>query len=258
MRLSLNYNRIGRVALVCGLAAAAVGVADATQRRFVFTYEATTHPPGDVEYEQWVTYKTSKASDRRFDRFDFRHELEFGLTDRLQLGLYLSDWRSQRGDGVDDGVEWRNVGVEVIRNLADPVTEPLGFALYGELKIGDELLELEGKLIVQKNIGKWVLAYNATIEAEWEGPDFGQDKGKFEQTFGASYQLSPRLLAGFELLHEVEYDDWSVWSDHAVYLGPNVSWRTQGWWITVTPLLQVTDLADEPDVQARLIFGFDF
>ena len=53
MRLSLNYNRIGRAALVCGVAAAAVGVAGASQRRFVFTYEATTHPPGDVEYEQW-------------------------------------------------------------------------------------------------------------------------------------------------------------------------------------------------------------
>ena len=75
---------------------------------------------------------------------------------------------------------------------------------------------------------------------------------------GASYQFTPRLFAGFEALHEVEYEDWSQWSDHAVYFGPNFSYRAKRWWVTITPLLQVTDLDDEPDIQTRLIFGFDF
>lgn len=232
--------------------------APAGERRFTYSYEATTHPVGSVEYEQWVTWKTHKHDDPGFDRIEFRHELEFGITENLQLGLYLSDWRIQNGRSVDDGVEWRNAAVEFIYNLTDPVTEPIGSALYGEFKFGDELLELEAKIILQKNFGKWVFAWNGTIEAEWEGEHFDEDNGVFEQTLGASYQFSPSLLVGFEALHEIEYEDWSQWGDHAVYLGPNMSYRAQDWWITVTPLFQVTDVDSESDFQLRLIFGFDF
>ena len=231
---------------------------EADERRFTFVYEATTLPVGQLEYEQWVTWKTDKDVDGEFDRIDFRHELEFGLTDNLQLAVYLSDWRVQRGDSVDSGAEWRNVAVETIFALTDPVTDPLGSALYGEIKLGDEVIALEGKIILQKNIGKWVFAWNGTIEAEWEGSDFSEDKGEFQQTLGGSYQFTPKLLVGFELLHEVEYDDWSEWRDHVVYLGPNVSHRTGDWWITATPMIQVTDVDSEPNFQFRLIFGFTF
>lgn len=232
---------------------------DAGERRFTYVYESTTLPKGAVEYEQWMTWKTDKDSDPKFDRLDFRHEFEFGLTDKLQLGLYLADWRYEDGRSVaNDRATYRDTAIELIYNLADPVDDGFGFAIYGEVKIGDELFELEGKLIVQKNIGKWVLAWNGTIEAEWEGSNYSEDKGEFGQTLGASYQFSPKLTAGFELLHEVEYDDWSEWKDHVVYLGPNVSVRTPGWWMTITPLFQVTDIDSEPNFQARFIFGFDF
>src|SRR5687768_446888 len=88
---------------VVGVALATTGQAKAGERRFTYVYEATTMTPGHLEYEQWLTWKTHSDNDPEFDRFDFRHELEFGLTDRLQLGLYLSDWRIQDGEGVDDG-----------------------------------------------------------------------------------------------------------------------------------------------------------
>ncbi len=253
-------SRRGPTPLLLGLALLATAISDqsthAGGRRFTFVYEATTMPAGEVEYEQWITWKTDKEAEPGFNRIDFRHELEFGVTDNLQLALYVSDWRYQDGD--NGGAQWRDVAVEVIYSLLDPVADPIGLALYGELKVGDEFLELEGKLILQKEFGKWVLAWNGIVEAEWEGPDLAEDKGKFEQTFGASYQLSPRLLTGFELLHEVEYDDWSDWGDHAFYLGPNLSYHTGRWWTTITPLLQVTDVASEPDFQLRLIFGIDF
>ena len=240
------------------MATAAGPSALAGERPFTFVYEATTMPAGHAEYEQWITFKTHKDADPDFDRIDFRHELEFGVTDRLQVALYLSDWRYQDGDSVGTGAEWRDAAVEIIYNLTDPVTEPFGLALYGELKLGDELVEIEGKLIVQKNIGKWVFAWNGTIEAEWEGPDLAEDKGKFEQTFGGSYQFSPKFLGGFELLHEIEYEDWSDWGEPVLYLGPNFSYPAGQWWTTITALTQVTDVDAEPDFQLRLIFGFDF
>lgn len=233
-------------------------VATAGGRRFTFVYEAGTMPQGEVEYEQWITWKTDKDSDSDFDRIDFRHEIEIGITDRFQLAFYLSDWRYENGASVDDGAEWRNAAIEVIYNLADPATESFGLALYGEIKLGDEKVELEGKIIVQKNIGKWVFAYNATVEAEWEGSDFSEDKGEFQQTLGGNYQFSPKIFAGFELLHEIEYDDWDTWGDHILYAGPNVSYHSDQWWVTLTPLVQITDVEDEANFLLRLIFGIDF
>ncbi|MHC4948603.1 MAG: DUF6662 family protein [Planctomycetota bacterium] len=231
----------------------------ATNRRFTYVYEATTMPVGEVEYEQWITWKTDKDIDSRFDRVDIRHEIEFALTDDLQLALYLSDWRYQDGRSVsDNGAEWRNAAVEVIWGLVDPVTEPLGVALYGEVKWGDELFVLESKLLLQKNYGKWIAAWNGTFEAEWEGSSLDEDKGELEQSLGLSYQLEPSLTVGVELLHEIEYDDWSEWGDHVVYAGPNISYRNVNWWITVTPLVQLTDVESEPNFQTRVLFGFDF
>ncbi len=139
-RLILAVIVVGGVA-VCGSARA-------DDRRFTYVYEATIMAPGEVEYEQWVTWKTAKDSDGSFDRFEFRHELEFGLTDTLQLGIYLSVWRYQDGRSVErDGATWRDAAVELIHQLSDPVEDVIGSALYGELKFGDELFELEAKII---------------------------------------------------------------------------------------------------------------
>ena len=249
----------GLILATCATTGLICTATHAGERRFTYVYEANTQPKGAVEFEQWVTLKTNKDTDAKFDRLDFRHELEFGLTDRLQLGLYLADWRYEDGRSVaDDGATYRDTAIELIYKLRDPVDDGFGLAIYGEVKLGDELFELEGKLIVQKNLGKWVFAWNGIIEAEWEGSNYSRDKGEFGQTLGASYQFSPKLTAGIELLHEVEYDDWSQWQDHVVYLGPNVSVRTPGWWMTITPMFQVTDIDSEPNFQARFIFGFDF
>ncbi len=241
-----------------GVGAIVTGRVDAAERRFTYTYEATTHKKGEWELEQWTTWKTAKETNRDFDRFDFRTELEYGVTDKFQLGFYLSDWRYEENspDNIRGG-DWRNVGVEGILNLTDPTTEPLGLALYGEVKLGDALFELEGKFIAQKNFGKSVLAYNAIIEAEWEGGHYQDDNGELQQTLGFSYQFSPRFLAGMELLHEVGIPDWRGASGKGVlYVGPNFSYRTETWWATLTPLFQVSDVEDEPDFQMRLIVGF--
>lgn len=233
--------------------------AHAGMRKFTHVYEVTTNPKGSVEYEQWVSWKTSKREDSKFDRLDFRHELELGLTDKLQLGIYLVDWRYQDGRSVsNDRVEYRDTAFELIYNLTNPVKDPLGLALYGEAKIGDQLAVLEAKILLQKDFGPWTVAYNAVVEAEWEGSHYEEDIGVFEQTFGVSYQIVPKFLIGGELVHEVEFEDWEETGDHVVYVGPNFSYRAEKWWVTVTPLFQATELEGEADFFTRLIFGIDF
>ncbi len=235
------------------------GPALAGDRKFAYSYQATTSAVGEVEYEQWVTWKTHKEADSDFDRFDFRHEIELGLTERLMMGIYLADWRYQDGKSVsNDRAEYRDTAVELIYNLSNPATDPIGLALYGEVKLGDELFELEGKIIAQKDIGPWTLVYNITIAAEWEGNEYADDKGEFKQSAGVSYQVSPKFLVGVEFLHEIEFDDWEHTGESVVYFGPNMSYRAEKWFITLAPLVQMTNVDAEADFQTRMIFGLHF
>ena len=229
----------------------------ADNRPFTFVYEATTTPKGMIEYEQTMTWQARRGSPGNVDLWEFRHEIEFGITDRFQLGLYLSNWEISRAAGNTDA-RWQSVSLEAICNLTNPTTDWLGSALYGEVTAGDRVVELEGKLILQKNLGRWLVAYNATIEAEWEGSGLRERTGVFEQSLGVSYEISPRWSVGAELLHEVEFEDWRKAGDHALYLGPNASHRFKRGFVTTTVLFQATGIRAEPDVQTRLIFGIEF
>ncbi len=236
-----------RLFVVLALACVCALPAQANNRRFTYVYESTTAAPGTVELETWVTWKEH--------RFDFRHEIEFGLTDRLQLALYVADWSYFTRD---DRARFHDAAVEVMYNLTNPETSALGSAIYGEIKVGDELVELEGKVILQRNLGRFMLAYNATLEGEWEGHNYEERNGEFQQTAGLSYQVSPRFFVGGELLHEVGFPEWERRGDNVVYAGPNLSVRAGNWWLTATALAQLTGVEDETDFQVRTIAGYSF
>jgi hypothetical protein len=128
-----------------------------------------------------------------------RHEIEYGVTDRLQAALYLADWEandSRAGGDKGSHVAFQDTAVELIYRLSNPVTDILGSALYGEFKVGPKHIELEGRIILQENFGPIVLAYNAILEAEWESEDVGvynERKGVFEQTFESAESCFTKL-----------------------------------------------------------------
>jgi hypothetical protein len=228
-------------------------------RRFTYVYEVTTSPPGDIEIENWVTWKTRTPDDHSFREVDFRHELEFGITDKLQAAIYLADWNYQDGNSVENpGSAYTGSALELIYNFTNPVADPIGFSVYEEIQVGYRRCESESKLLAQKNFGRWVVAYNATLEAEWEGENLEERAGEFQQSLGVSYEITPRLLFGAECLHEVGFPDWSTAGRGKFSAGPNVSVRAGKYWGTLTALAQVTQAGDEPDLQLRAIFGFSF
>lgn len=231
----------------------------AGSRRFTYVYEVTTSPPGEVEFENWVSWKTRKPDDRGFNQVDFRHEIEWGVTERLQAAIYVADWTYRRGMSPGErGFTLSGSALELIYNLTNPVSDPIGLALYQEFKGGYHLFESESKLLVQKNFGPFVAAYNATLEAEWEGEGLEERGGEFQQSLGLSYEVNARLFFGAELLHEVGFPDWSETEDGKFFAGPNVSVRSANWWATATALAQLTRDGGEPDLQVRTIFGFSF
>jgi len=244
---------------ILGLGAilALASTVEAGSRRFTYSYETTTMPKGAMELETWVTWKTNKASDPDFERFDFRHEFEYGLTDRLQLAFYFLDWRHEKSSDESGHSSFQDVAVEAIYNLTDPNTTPFGSALYGEIKGSDEFLELEGKLLFQKNLGSWMFVYNVGGEIEWED-DYRNDEAELAQSAGVSYQINPSFAVGTEILHEIAVPDVDTIGDSGVFLGPNISWRKDRFSMAMTGLWQLTSLEDEPDFQLRTIFSIDF
>ncbi len=239
-----------------GLACAAVFLlgtsANAGERKFSYSYEAQRYVPGSVELENWVTWKT----DDGFDRFDFRHELEFGITERFQLGLYLVDWRWQEQNGVSDA-SYQDTAIEGIYNFLNPNEDPFGLSLYGEVAVGDDLLEVESKVLLQKNMGPVTLVYNFIIESEWEEDGLSEVKGEIGNTLGLSYAITPGFGVGIEALHETEITDWKDAEDAAIYIGPNITGSYGPAWLTVAGLWEATDTG-EPDFQLRAITGWHF
>jgi hypothetical protein len=217
-------------------------------RHFTFLYEAPTSPPSSVELENTITWGHSS----NLDDVVFREELEVGITERLQLGIYPLDWSRS-----DDRFQYNGGAVELIYNLSNPVIDPVGISLYQEIVAGRRHFESESKLIAQKNFGRWILDYNATLEAEWDGQGLEERNGELQQALGASYEISPRLSVGLEFLHEFVFPNWSDRVTN-VFVGPNVSYRRHEWFVTVTALAQATDTIDEPDFQLRTIFGIGF
>jgi len=220
-------------------------------RHFTFLYEAPTSPPGSFEIENYATTRFNDG----FTDANFRHEIEIGITGHFQASIYLANWdytrsRENRGGHYDSS------SLELIYNLTNPVADPIGISLYQEISGGPRLLESETKLIAQKNFGPLILAYNLTLEAEWEDEGLRQHNGEIQQAVGASYEVSLRISVGAEMLHEIILPQWhSSEAENNFFLGPNVSYRGNGWFATVTALAQTTRSEGEPDYQVRLIFG---
>lgn len=250
-----RYLRTSALALLTlGLTAITAG---AHERRFSYSYETTGMPKGTWEYEQWFTWKSYDDK----DRFDFRHEFEYGLTDTLTLDIYLADWRYEDVEDEGSEADYKRSGFALRQMLTDPNKSVLGSALYGEVLVGDEELVLEGKLLLQKNFGPLIVVYNLIIEAEWEGEDLGdldESVGVWENTVGLSYQVTPSFFIGVEALHEIEFEEWSEAGDHVFYAGPNISFRKGNFFATVAGLFQASDVEGEADTQVRVIAGFTF
>ena len=249
-------------------------VVSANERRFAYTYETSTLPPGVREIELWNTYRTDKGFFYR--RLDQRVEYEFGITNNLMSALYLNNsWKLQDSNGgADSGNAMASSEVSISSEwkykLMDRVADPIGFALYGEATLGLNEVELEGKILFDKQIDNFLFAFNGVIEHEWETElELGETEIEkelvFEFNFGATYFISNSFSVGVEARNHNEVKD-GTWEHSALFLGPALSYSTEEWWATLTVLPQITAfkgatkgnlvLDEHEKMEARLLFSF--
>ena len=126
--------------LFCAALSASTLIAHADERFFTYVYESEVLPKGKWEFEQWLTYRKGYPDgDRNFSQhiWDFREEIEYGLTDRLSVAGYLNFRNDQfvaRTEGFQDTSEFsfKGVSVEFKYQLLNPNKQPVGLALYFE------------------------------------------------------------------------------------------------------------------------------
>ena len=248
--------RMVTFSLLCVALFSSTNVA-ASSRKIPWLYEPRTMSVGEVEYEQWVTLKTNKESDSKYREVRFRHEIEWGVTDTFQMAVYFADWRYKK-TATEEHTYFRDVAIEGIYQLQAPNPDQLGVALYGEVKYGSEFLELETKILLEAEFDQVNFIYNFTLEAEWEGPDLEEDKGKIINAIAITYQPKPSFTLGLQAILESPIPDWDHFSDEVLSIVPSISCQSGSWWCSISPVFQVTNVDSAPDLQVRFLFGIDF
>jgi hypothetical protein len=197
----LGLGALGGVAAVVWPTAAA-----ANPMPLPFTYVYSTLPKGEAEVEQYADLTPIKAptvaggNDAVYLASQFQTEFEYGITDRLELGLYFAFQPALAG--IQAGyqpplTEGTGAKQRLRYRIAEEGELPVDVALYGEIVEFDTELELEAKIILQKRFGDLILAANLWGEVEREYASDGVD-WVANPTLGATYQLSPVVHLGIE------------------------------------------------------------
>jgi len=187
--------------------------ARANPRALPFTYPYATLPEGEAEIEQYVDLTPltalSAASGARtwYLAPQFQTEFEYGITDRLELGLYVTFAPSHADTLTSTAVLTEGDGVKqrLRLRLADEGQWPVDLALYGEVVENDREIEVEAKVILGKRLGKLELMANLAAEREYYFVN--RRDWVLAPTAGLTYEVTPTFHPGIEGWMRAEFTD---------------------------------------------------
>ena len=297
---------------------ASAGPARADEPLFGYIYATDLLPKGQMEAEQWATLREGR-SQGEFHALQTRSELSYGVEDDFQLSGYLNfawadvshntpsgdtsppeifaDYHADPTSRFEKG-RFESVSIEALYRFLSPYTDGIGMALYVEPSIGPRTIELENRLIFQKNFfdDRLVLAANITVGYEWRylhgDPEADPLEADFHDhwdketdvNFGlaASYRIVSNWALGLELQNEREWGGLDPFrpsqrTNVAWYLGPTVHYGGESFFFTLTTLAQlpmahdfansgadnfvvdgITNADDFENLRVRLKVGFYF
>jgi hypothetical protein len=265
--------------LLAGLLAAGAPVlaSRADERRFTYSYEPETQLAGGMEVENWVTLGTQRNStvgQDNFNQWELRQELEYGVTDRYTLGLYVNEqvesFRNPSTGANEASSEWEGISLENRYNLLNPAEHAVGLTLYLEGRYSGQEAEIEEKVILGQRQGDWKWALNLSNSTEWAN-NLRDREGELQASFGLARDLSKHWSVGLEAMTETLAPGYKQFESAAVFLGPVVSYRQDKWWAALTVLPQIYgwnrdgsadgnphfELVDHERVNVRLLIGID-
>lgn len=249
---------------------------EAQDRVFTYTYQSNVLNKGQKELEVWTTLGTGRQDYYR--ALNHRLEFEVGLGGKLQTAFYLN-YGYSKGITESNGVDFLNSGTsysfanEWKLKLSDPVANKIGSALYFEYTLAPDETELEGKLILDKQTGRFIHAFNLVGELGFE-KEFETDGNeieaetekefKLEWNYGLSCKINERWFAGVEIMNENVFAEGKL-EKSILSAGPGVAYVGNGFWMNFTLMPQITNMkgggrsiTGDDGLQARLIFSYEF
>jgi len=257
------------------------GVAQGGESPFGWIYTADVHPQGTFEYEH-KSFLQSRQSRGNYSYLQNKEEIEYGLTDRLQISGYFN-WSYanafQNGlDGLTGGpgvsqfltpsfdpttrynkARFDSLSFEAIYQVMNPITDPFGLALYIEPEFGPLTRELEWRVILQKNFldDRLIVALNIMGKHEREVSLDGsiEKASPIDLTMGVSYLFMPNWSFGIETRIHNEFTGY-LWDspDHsAFFAGPVLHYATKEFWVTAAWRHQLPWVQTYNDDQASVV-----
>lgn len=216
-----------RLTILLLLSVVSLSAAFAQDRYFVWSYQYGTEEAGESELESNSFFNTPSLSNN-IHSLNQQFELEYGVTDNFQLGLYQVFGR----DYPSGNLSAKSSKIEALYKLAPQNALPADPMIYFEYSRDWNLKnpnQAEAKIILSKEIGKLYGALNGIGEYDFGGrTDFTP-----ELSAGLSYEIFQGLRIGVEgfstLSDEGEAGDEDL---QGTALGPTISISTPWLWIT--------------------------
>jgi hypothetical protein len=266
--------------------AAMASTAHANPRALPFTYTTDTLAPGQVEFEQTVDLVPLRAvgvngTNTSYLASQFLTEFEIGIAERLELALYLTFVPTVNANVIEPQTQAimpeGNGAKQRIRYTLAPLGEwPVDVGVYGELSENEHEFEFEGKILLQRRIGK--LRVDANLWAEYELYLARQADGSIQRdvvinpTLGATYEVTPKFSVGIDSWLRGEYPTNQYMAPATrpfalgpeYYIGPALMMSFGKIWWTVAGYVRATDFDETPPVGSyfgrvwfRTMFGYN-
>lgn len=245
-RLPGRTARIAASVLALALPALLPAAALANPRPLPFSYPWETLTQGEAEIEQFINIAPLYVWDHEHTnvvlepRYELTTEVEYGITDRLELGLYLAMKNEPESEGAGAPLILDGVKQRLRYRVGREGQLPFELALYFEVAELHDEIELEEKVILQKRFGQLKAVANLWVEQGFERG--GVVSFTLHPTAGLVYELNQHATLGAEYWMNAEItlagdeeqsdqDRWNHRSHH--FIGPAISLQWDKlWWST--------------------------
>jgi hypothetical protein len=197
----------------------------ANPRPLPFTYQHEQLAAGETEIEQFVDVTPIRVYSETgrpvwYAFSQFQTEYEHGLTDRLELGLYVTYVPGlSSGFSVGPrGTEGTGIKQRLRYQLAPSQAWPVDVSLYGEVVENDHELELEAKVLLQRRFGPARLIANVSGEREFYYD--GKHDIVLTPSAGVTFEATPMIQPGIEWWMRAEYPEENPPHPRPFALGP--------------------------------------
>ena len=212
----------------------------AAQKSFVWTEEYSTLSAGGTEVEFWTTAVTPDTKTRNASDWNQKIELEYGITDRLNVALYQVYEQSADSNSLS----YVGYNIEVKYRIAEQNQLPVDILLYAEHEVSTiEGGVNEGKVVLAKEIGKLSIAYNQIYEKV-----DNEHQGDHGYAAGMCYEIIPWLRIGVESKGSYTHGEYAA--------GPTLAWTGNRIWANIGAIFALNNKAN--DREARFLLGVPF